>query len=66
MVYLINKKDRAMKDIKKQIRKVLFITKLFGTLNYYKGIEKLTVLDYAYKRRISFSTALKIAKIIYL
>jgi hypothetical protein len=35
---------------------------LFGTLNHYWGCEKLTILDYLYKKRIGFNSAYSIAK----
>lgn len=47
------------------INKMLFILNLFGTLNYYKGLDKLTIWDYIYKRRLSLKTAIEIANIIY-
>ena len=42
-----------------------FILDLWGTLSYYKGIDKLTFADWIYKRRLSLKDAIIIANIVY-
>jgi len=51
----------------RQIKKIFVITKwifkLAWRLNHYKLVEKLSLWDYLYRRRISIKTAYKVGKI---
>ena len=51
--------------MKREIMRLRFILDLWGTLNYYKGIDKLTFADWIYKRRLSLRDAIIIANIVY-
>jgi hypothetical protein len=49
----------------KQINIILTALKFFGRLNYYEGVDKLSFTDWLYKYRISWKTAVAVAKIKY-
>jgi len=43
------------------LSKLHLFFQLVGRLNYYQGIERLTILEWLYSRRISPATALRVA-----
>ena len=48
-----------------RVKRSFFILKLWGTPNYYKGIDRPNAWQWIYQWRISLSTAIKIGKIIH-
>ena len=47
--------------MKKHIQRIMFFIQLWGTANWYEGIDKPTLWQRIYKWRISPKTAWKIA-----
>lgn len=44
------------------MNRLYFFLKYFGCLNYYKGVDNLSVWDWLYRYRIGFATAWSLAK----
>ena len=53
------------RETKRKILRLKLIFSLFWTLNYYKGIDKLTFADWLYKKRVTLKEATDIANIFY-
>lgn len=51
--------------MKKSIEHIIFIFNLWGTPNWYKGIDTPTFWQWVYKWRISLKTAIEISNILY-
>lgn len=47
------------------MKRIICFLKYFGTLNYYKGVDKLTLWDWLYKYRIGISTTWRLVKLIH-
>lgn len=46
------------------MKRLIIFFRFFGDLNYYKRVDKLSLLDWLWRRRISAKTAWELAKII--
>jgi hypothetical protein len=55
----------VFRQIKACFKRSFFVLILFGTANWYQGIDKPTIWQWLYKWRTSFRTSIKIDKILH-